>query len=62
MWLLVLDLVRLVMDMPGFTKEALIVAFSQFLDNKAHRKGFVDMVDSHRVIWLRNFLAKHYYI
>ena len=56
------DLYHAMMDMPGFTKEALIVAFSQFLDNKAHRKGFVDMVDSHRVIWLRKFVAKHYYI
>ena len=56
------DLYHAMMDMPGFTKEALIVAFSQFLDNKAHHKGFVDMVDSHRVIWLRKFVAKHYYI
>ena len=50
------------MDMPRFTEEALIVAFNHLLDNKAQGKGFVDMVDSHGVIWLRNFLAKHYYI
>jgi hypothetical protein len=50
------------MDMPSITKDALIVAFSHLLDNKALGKGFVDMVDSHRVIWLRNFLDKHYYI
>ena len=56
------DLYHAVMDMPGFTEEALIVAFSHLLDNKAHGKGFVDMVDNHRVIWLRNFLAKHYCI
>ena len=56
------DLYHAMMDMPGFTEEALIVAFSHLLDNKAQGKGFVDMVDNHRVIWLRNFLAKHYYI
>jgi len=55
------DLYHAMMDMPGFTEEALIVAFSHLLDNKAQGKGFMDMVDSHRVIWLRNFLAKHYY-
>jgi hypothetical protein len=56
------DLYHAVMDMPSITKDALIVAFSHLLDNKALGKGFVDMVDSHRVIWLRNFLDKHYYI
>ena len=50
------------MDMLGFMEEALIVAFSHLLDNKAQGKGFMDMLDNHRVIWLRNFLAKHYYI
>ena len=56
------DLYHAVMDMPGFIEEALIVVFSHLLDNKAQGKGFVDMVDNHRVIWLRNFLAKHYCI
>ena len=56
------DLYHAVMDMPGFIEEALIVAFSHLLDNKAQGKGFVDKVDIRRVIWLRNFLAKHYYI
>ena len=56
------DLYHAVMDMPGFIEEALIVVFSHLLDNKAQGKGFVDMVDNQRVIWLRNFLAKHYYI
>ena len=44
------DLYHAVMDMPGFTEDALIVAFSHLLDNNAQGKGFVDMVDSHRVI------------
>lgn len=55
------DLYHAVMDVPGFTEEALIVAFSHILD-KAQGKGFVNMVDSHRVICLRTFLAKNYYV
>ena len=56
------DLYHAVMDTPGFSKEALIVAFSHLLDNKAHATAYVNMVDSHRVLWLRTFLAKHYYV
>jgi hypothetical protein len=46
----------------GFTKEALIVAFSHLADNKAQGDGFVKMSDAHRVLWLRTWLAKHYYM
>ena len=56
------DLYHAVMDMPGFSEEALIVAFSHLLDNKAKAIAYVKMVDSHRVLWLRTFLAKHYYM
>jgi len=48
------------MEMQGFTEEALIVAYTYLLDNKALGRGFVNMVDSHRDIWLRNYLAKNY--
>ncbi|GJN13488.1 hypothetical protein PR202_gb00197 [Eleusine coracana subsp. coracana] len=51
-----------VMFMPGFIEEALIVAYSHLLDNRAHGNAFVSMTDSHRVLWLRTFLAKHYYV
>jgi hypothetical protein len=44
------DMYHAMMDMPGITEDALTVAFSHLLDNKALGKGFVDMVDSHRVI------------
>ncbi|KAJ1292229.1 hypothetical protein BS78_02G375900 [Paspalum vaginatum] len=57
-----LELYGDVMDMPGFTEEALIVAFSHLLDNKAQGCAFVGMTEAHRVLWLRTFLAKHYYI
>ena len=49
------DLYLAVMEMHGFTKEALIVAYTYLLDNKIQGKGFVGMSDSHRDIWLRNF-------
>ncbi|CAD6261346.1 unnamed protein product [Miscanthus lutarioriparius] len=51
-----------VMEMQGFTNEALIVAYTYLLENKALGRGFVNMVDSHRDIWLRNYLAKNYYM
>ena len=51
-----------VMFMPGFTDEALLAAYSHLLDNKAHGYAFVKMNDSHRVLWLRSYLAKHYYM
>ncbi|CAD6264143.1 unnamed protein product [Miscanthus lutarioriparius] len=56
------DLYHAVMDMPSFTKEALIVAFSHLLDHKAQGTAYVNMVDRHRVLWLRTFLAKNYYM
>ena len=44
------DLYHAMMDMPGFSEEALIVAFSHLLDNKAQATAYVKMVDSHRVL------------
>jgi hypothetical protein len=51
-----------VMEMPGFFEEALIVAYTSLLDNKAQGRGFVNMTDAHRTIWLRTFLAKNYFM
>ncbi|KAK3158115.1 hypothetical protein QOZ80_2AG0133090 [Eleusine coracana subsp. coracana] len=56
------DLYGVVMFMPGFTEEALIVAYSHLLDNRAHGTAFVNMTDTHHVLWMRTFLAKHYYV
>ena len=50
------------METTGFSEEALIVAYTYVLDNKAQGRGFVGMSDSHRDIWLRNYLAKNYYM
>uniref|UniRef100_J3N7Q0 Uncharacterized protein n=1 Tax=Oryza brachyantha TaxID=4533 RepID=J3N7Q0_ORYBR len=55
------ELYHVVMDTPGFTQEALIVAFSHLLDNKAQSQGFVGMTEEHRVLWLRTYLSKNYY-
>ena len=38
------------------------VAFSHLVDNKAQGDAFVNMTHSHRVLWLRTWLAKHYYM
>ncbi|KAK3147212.1 hypothetical protein QOZ80_3BG0279520 [Eleusine coracana subsp. coracana] len=56
------DLYGAIMFMPGFIEEALIVAYSHLLGNRAHGDAFVNMTDAHRVLWLRTFLAKHYYV
>jgi hypothetical protein len=56
------DSYHVVMDMLDFSEEALIVAFFRPLDNKAQGTAYVKMVDSYRVLWLRTFLAKHYYM
>ncbi|CAO2192808.1 unnamed protein product [Urochloa humidicola] len=50
-----------VMFMPGFPEEALMVAYSHLIDNKALGSSFVTWNDAHRVLWLRTFLSKHYY-
>jgi hypothetical protein len=56
------DLYLAVLDMPGFTTEALICAYTYLLENKALATGFVKIETSHRDIWLRNYLAKNYFM
>ena len=51
-----------VMFVPGFTEEALMCAYGHLLDNKALGSAFVKMSDSHHELWLRTYLAKHYYM
>ena len=48
-----------VMEMPEFSEEALIEAYTFLLDKKTQGRGFVNMTDGHRSIWLRTFLAKN---
>jgi hypothetical protein len=56
------NLYKAVMGAPGFTEEALMVALSHLLDNKAQGRGYVNMSEGHRVLWLRTWLGKHYYL
>ena len=51
-----------IMETPGFSEEALIVAYTYLLDNKTQGRGFIGMTKSHRDIWLRNYLAKNNYM
>ncbi|CAD6261072.1 unnamed protein product [Miscanthus lutarioriparius] len=51
-----------VMEMSSFSEEALIVAYTFLLDNKVQGRGFVNISDAHRALWLRTFLAKNYYV
>ncbi|KAK3124320.1 hypothetical protein QOZ80_7BG0584920 [Eleusine coracana subsp. coracana] len=57
-----LDLYDAVMGAPGFNEEALMVAYTHLLDNKAQGRGYINMTDAHRVLWLRTWLAKNYYM
>ncbi|KAK3127416.1 hypothetical protein QOZ80_7AG0572990 [Eleusine coracana subsp. coracana] len=56
------DLYDAVMYQPGFTEEALISAFSHLVDNEAQGDAFAKMTKNHCVLWLRTWLAKHYYV
>jgi hypothetical protein len=49
-----------VMEMPDFSTESLIVAYTHLLENKPVATGFVNMSTPHRAIWLRTYLTKNY--
>ncbi|KAK3126562.1 hypothetical protein QOZ80_7AG0558510 [Eleusine coracana subsp. coracana] len=57
-----LDLYDAVMGAPEFSEEALMVAYSHLLDNKARGRGYINMTSAHRVLWLRTWLSKHYFM
>jgi len=52
------DLYSLCMGIPGFSDEDLMTALTYLLDNKSQGDGFVKFSADHRVLWLRQFLAK----
>ncbi|KAG0529503.1 hypothetical protein BDA96_05G104100 [Sorghum bicolor] len=56
------NLYQAVMEMEGYSEDALLVAYGYLLDNKAQARGFVLMSGAHRTLWLRNYLAKHYFM
>jgi hypothetical protein len=55
------ELYHAVMEVLGFTEEALMYALSHMLDNKSQGFGFLEMTEPRMVLWLRTFLGKHYY-
>jgi hypothetical protein len=56
------ELYQAVMGVEGFTHEALMFSMSHMLDNKLQGFDFLEMSEPHRVLWLRTFLGKHYYL
>jgi hypothetical protein len=53
------DLYLAVMEMPDFSTEALIVAYTHLLENKPVATGFANMSTPHNDIWLRTYLTKN---
>ena len=54
------DLYAAVMDVVGFSEEALMLALGHLVDHKAQGVNFVGMAEQHRTLWLRTFLGKYY--
>ncbi|CAM0948543.1 unnamed protein product [Alopecurus aequalis] len=54
------DLYSAVMNMPGFTEEALTRAVSHLMDNNVQASAYMRMNVEQRVSWLVNFLGKYY--
>ena len=55
-------LIEAVMSAKGtFSDSAKIAALGHLLDNKAQGFGFVLMAEDHRLLWLQNYLNRHYY-
>jgi hypothetical protein len=51
------DLYGCVMNCPGYSQEALMVALVYLLRNKAEGLCFVQMSEAHRILWLRGHLS-----
>ncbi|KAK1646663.1 hypothetical protein QYE76_064468 [Lolium multiflorum] len=51
------DMYNAVMDMLGFAEDDLMAALSHLVDHKAQGSSFIGMIESHRVLWLRNYLG-----
>lgn len=52
------NLYCLCMATPGFLDEDLMAALTHLMDNKRQGEGFVTMSKPHRVLWIRQYLAK----
>jgi hypothetical protein len=55
------DLYKAVMDVLEYSLDALMAALNHLVDHKAQGVTFVAMADSHRSLWLKNYLSKNYF-
>jgi hypothetical protein len=55
------ELYKAVMDVLEYSPDALMVALNHLVDHKAQGVTFVAMADSHRSLWLQNYLSKNYF-
>jgi hypothetical protein len=55
------DLYKAVMDVLEYSPDALMAKLNHLVDHKAQGVTFVSMADSHRSLWLRNYLSKNYF-
>jgi hypothetical protein len=53
------DLYGCVMNYPGYTQEALMVALVYLLRNQAEGLCFVQMTEAHSILWLRDHLSNY---
>jgi hypothetical protein len=49
------------MDVLEYSPDALMAALNHLVDHKAQGVTFVAMVDSHRSLWLQNYLSRNYF-
>jgi hypothetical protein len=55
------ELYKAIMDVLEYSLDALMVALNHLVDHKAQSVTFVAMADSHRSLWLQNYLSKNYF-
>jgi hypothetical protein len=53
------NLYNVVMDIVGITKESLMAALIQLVDNKAHGTCLVGLAPPHMILWLGAYVAKY---
>jgi hypothetical protein len=56
-----LKLYKAVMNVLEYSSDALMAALNNLVDHKAQDVSFVAMADSHRSLWLQNYLSKNYF-
>jgi hypothetical protein len=49
------------MDVLEYSPDTLMATLNHLVNHKAEGVTFVAMADSHRSLWLQNYLSKNYY-